>query len=213
MAYELIAPCEEEEEETIPQVTVATDIWAFGMTALEVRSSSLSHFWARSNACLTDQIFTGELPFFHLKYDTAVILSVMSGGRPKHETYPAIGYGIWTMLEQCWNTEPAQRPSMEDLSVFFGVMLSKPLSGSTDCFMTADELGALPLVANNRPRRTILTSRDPNGGFESLSDRNLTHPAKSQRTCRWPSCNAGFGSFCEHPDHEVFHHEIRKPRR
>jgi serine/threonine protein kinase len=37
MAYELIAPSDEEEEEVIPQVTVATDIWAFGMTVLEVR--------------------------------------------------------------------------------------------------------------------------------------------------------------------------------
>jgi serine/threonine protein kinase len=40
MAYELVAPPEEgEEEEHIPQVSAATDIWAFGMTALEVRSS------------------------------------------------------------------------------------------------------------------------------------------------------------------------------
>jgi hypothetical protein len=42
MAYELIAPSDEEEEERIPQVTVATDIWAFGMTVLEV-FSSLNH--------------------------------------------------------------------------------------------------------------------------------------------------------------------------
>jgi serine/threonine protein kinase len=50
MAYELIAPCEEEEE-SVPRVTVATDIWAFGMTVLEVGSSLPFHhrsdaFWA-----------------------------------------------------------------------------------------------------------------------------------------------------------------------
>ncbi|KIM82575.1 hypothetical protein PILCRDRAFT_7939 [Piloderma croceum F 1598] len=98
MAYELVAPCDEEEE-CIPQVTVATDIWAFGMTTLEILS--------------------GELPFFQLKYDTAVILSVMRGGRPKRETYPTISHTIWTMLEQCWHADPSRRPSMEILSVFF----------------------------------------------------------------------------------------------
>ena len=42
MAYELITPSNEGEEETIPQVTAATDVWAFGMTVLEVRFSAFS---------------------------------------------------------------------------------------------------------------------------------------------------------------------------
>jgi hypothetical protein len=42
MAYELIAPSDDEEEVCVPRVTLATDIWAFGMTALEV-GSSVSH--------------------------------------------------------------------------------------------------------------------------------------------------------------------------
>jgi serine/threonine protein kinase len=115
MAYELIAPSEEEEEETIPRVTIATDIWAFGMTALEV-----SQRYRTSHGGLTHlvriQIITGKLPFFNIKYDTAVILSVMRGNRPKHETYPAISHSIWSILERCWHADPTQRPSMEHLS-------------------------------------------------------------------------------------------------
>ena len=42
MAYELITPSNGEEEETIPQITAATDVWAFGMTILEVRFSAFS---------------------------------------------------------------------------------------------------------------------------------------------------------------------------
>ena len=42
MAYELITPSNGEEEETIPQITAATDVWAFGMTILEVRFAALS---------------------------------------------------------------------------------------------------------------------------------------------------------------------------
>ena len=35
MAYELVE-LSDEEEESVPQVTMASDIWAFGMTVLEV---------------------------------------------------------------------------------------------------------------------------------------------------------------------------------
>jgi serine/threonine protein kinase len=35
MAYELIAP-EEEDEDCPPQLTTATDVWAFAMTVIEV---------------------------------------------------------------------------------------------------------------------------------------------------------------------------------
>ena len=115
MAYELIAP-QEEEEETIPQLTIATDIWAFGMTALEVRSIVLCFVPHLTHVGNVIQIITGKLPFCHLKYDTAVMLSVMRGGRPKQETYPAISRGIWSMLERCWHADPTQRPSMESLA-------------------------------------------------------------------------------------------------
>ena len=44
MAYELIVPPdnyeEDEEEEYVPQPTIASDVWAFAMTALEVNPHS-----------------------------------------------------------------------------------------------------------------------------------------------------------------------------
>ena len=45
MAPELFEICEEdtEEEESIPRVTMETDVWAFAMTVTEVRLSPLSH--------------------------------------------------------------------------------------------------------------------------------------------------------------------------
>jgi serine/threonine protein kinase len=36
-AYELIAPCKD--EAFVPRVTLASDVWAFGMTVMEVRHS------------------------------------------------------------------------------------------------------------------------------------------------------------------------------
>jgi len=40
MAYELIAPREgdDNEEEYMPPLTTATDVWAFAMTVIEVRN-------------------------------------------------------------------------------------------------------------------------------------------------------------------------------
>lgn len=94
MAYELVE-LSEEEEEIVPQVTVQSDVWAFGMTVLE--------------------ILTGRLPFFHLKYDLAVIRCVVRGGRPRHDKYPDISGDIWLIVEQCWHGDPLQRPSMGSL--------------------------------------------------------------------------------------------------
>jgi len=96
MAPELLAP----RGESIPQVSVASDVWAFGMTVLE--------------------ILTGRLPFFQLKYQLAVIHFVAGGGRPTQERYPEINDNIWSVLERCWHTDPIRRPSVESLALSLG---------------------------------------------------------------------------------------------
>lgn len=80
MAYELIAPCYDDEE-CIPQVTVSTDIWAFGMTALEVGSPLPFHHrsdtcWAlisdieRGVTILSTQVRHGCYSFRHERWPT-----------------------------------------------------------------------------------------------------------------------------------------------
>ena len=39
MAPELYSICDEENEDTIPRVTVATDVWGYAMTIIEVSVS------------------------------------------------------------------------------------------------------------------------------------------------------------------------------
>jgi len=99
MAPELIEVCVGEEDQSIPQVTEATDVWAFAMTVIE--------------------IVTESMPFSHLKRDGSVIHYVMTGGRPKREHCRQINDEIWMMLERCWDIDPNQRPSMATLSTFF----------------------------------------------------------------------------------------------
>ncbi|KIM74466.1 hypothetical protein PILCRDRAFT_32124, partial [Piloderma croceum F 1598] len=79
-------------DECAPRVTMATDVWAFAMTVVEV--------------------FTGAIPFSHIKSDASVIMFILSGGRPKQERCPQINDEIWEMLEKCWDVVPQRRPSM-----------------------------------------------------------------------------------------------------
>jgi len=101
MAPELFEICEEdtEEEESIPRVTMETDVWAFAMTVTEV--------------------FTESVPFSYIKGDASVIHHVASGGRPKREHCLQVDEEIWTTLESCWDVEPTRRPSMATLSNSF----------------------------------------------------------------------------------------------
>jgi len=78
--------------------TKATDVWSFGMTVVE--------------------IFTGRVPFFHLRNDAKVVVAIMAGDRPKREDCPTIKADIWRMIERCWAYDPNQRPSMANVSHF-----------------------------------------------------------------------------------------------
>jgi serine/threonine protein kinase len=118
MACELIAY--ELRGEIVPRVTAASDVWAFGLTVLEVESF-LPYPASYSNAYSTPtQILTGRLPFWQLRAALSVSHFVTKGGRPTHEVYPKISNYHWLMLEKCWHTDPAQRPSMQSLALSLG---------------------------------------------------------------------------------------------
>jgi len=99
IAGELMVDGPNENRDWISRITMATDVWSFAMTVIE--------------------IFTGSIPFSHIKNDANVILSVTSGGRPKRELCPQINDDIWVILEMCWSADPSRRPPMTTLSQFF----------------------------------------------------------------------------------------------
>jgi hypothetical protein len=59
------------------------------------------------------------MPFYWLRGDAAVILSVVHGSRPSHQYYPEVSHSVWKLLEGCWDGCPARRPSMSSLCVSF----------------------------------------------------------------------------------------------
>ncbi|CAE7073902.1 unnamed protein product [Rhizoctonia solani] len=75
--------------------TTRTDVYALGMTMLE--------------------IFTGDVPYPELRQDFAVMNAVAQGILPprpaKYLTADELGNCVWKLMSDCWSREPHERPS------------------------------------------------------------------------------------------------------
>lgn len=96
---------------------MATDVWSFSMTVIEVCIFVIYSLFKLTVNRL--QILTESMPFSDIKRDANVIRYIMSGGRPRRETCLQIDDSVWAMLERCWDVAPDRRPSMVTLSQFF----------------------------------------------------------------------------------------------
>ncbi|KAG9124470.1 hypothetical protein FRC07_011528 [Ceratobasidium sp. 392] len=91
-------------------LTHGTDIWSWAMTSLEI---------------LTD------IPPFGVKTKGPKIIQLVAAGkRPKRADYPKIEQyacrdDLWNLFEECWNTDPAYRPSAEQVAGYLKSMLSQ----------------------------------------------------------------------------------------
>ncbi|KAG6818581.1 hypothetical protein H0H93_003796 [Arthromyces matolae] len=92
--------------------TIASDIYAFG--------------------CVCYEVFTGDIPFVGIKLDATVSFKVMSGLRPQRPSpgsLPWMTWGLtedlWMLMEQCWETNPARRPSSNDINKRLSATLIK----------------------------------------------------------------------------------------
>jgi len=91
MAPELLDPQDDADDMQDTTYTLETDVYALGMTILEV--------------------MTSKVPYSHRRYDTVVMLDVIRGVRPIRPAYPTIHDHIWNIITACWDTNPQQRPS------------------------------------------------------------------------------------------------------
>ncbi|KIM79277.1 hypothetical protein PILCRDRAFT_823532 [Piloderma croceum F 1598] len=71
--------------------TEASDIYAFGMTTLE--------------------IFTGKIPFSQKRNDSSVIFYVLGGGRPELPAFFKEKESLARLVQECWDQEPGRRPT------------------------------------------------------------------------------------------------------
>lgn len=87
------------ESESEATVTRETDVWSWGMTALEA--------------------MTAQPPYSHRRRDTQVMLDIIGGVLP---TRPRTGFlsradgdALWALMERCWKADPRERPSSSEV--------------------------------------------------------------------------------------------------
>ncbi|CUA73447.1 Tyrosine-protein kinase CSK [Rhizoctonia solani] len=84
------------EDETNVEKTRQSDVYALGMTLLE--------------------IVTGEAPYSEYRFDVGVMKAVVIGKLPKRPAALREGNrkdAFWNLLEQCWNPDQTARPSAQ----------------------------------------------------------------------------------------------------
>ncbi|EIN12108.1 hypothetical protein PUNSTDRAFT_62220, partial [Punctularia strigosozonata HHB-11173 SS5] len=84
-------------DHTVESVTLTTktDVYGYGMALWE--------------------IFDGRIPFHDVRIDYVVVLKVKDGVRPSRPTSArdlGLDDDLWELIETCWASDPAQRPSM-----------------------------------------------------------------------------------------------------
>ncbi|KAG1817929.1 kinase-like domain-containing protein [Suillus subaureus] len=92
MAPELMIP---ENPDTTPTPTMASDIWAAGMTGLEILS--------------------GKNPYVD-KTDSQLVSAMVANQLPNKAHYRLVRQGAWSAFEYCWKKNPSERPDAQRLS-------------------------------------------------------------------------------------------------
>ncbi|KAG2349257.1 kinase-like protein [Suillus weaverae] len=59
------------------------------------------------------QVLTNKAPYYYLLHDASIILCVAKSQTPSRSRYPELPEQYWQLIEQCWSTDPRERPSTE----------------------------------------------------------------------------------------------------
>ncbi|KAG1805173.1 kinase-like protein [Suillus subaureus] len=95
MAPELLEP--EQEDGSATRSSEQSDIFSFGGIML--------------------QVLTNKIPYYYLPNDAAIVLCIARSEQPSRARYPEIPEKYWTFMEQCWSTNPRDRPSTKGVDV------------------------------------------------------------------------------------------------
>jgi serine/threonine protein kinase len=113
--------------------TRSTDVYAFGMTILEViapLSRALLSFLTR-----TVQIYTRSPPFAGLRNDMQIIMAVSQGRRPERPKNSIhLENELWTLVTQCWESDPKERPDIRRATHKVGDWLHQSVNSDPTVF-------------------------------------------------------------------------------
>lgn len=98
-------------------ISPRTDVYSFGMTALEVRLHVSDLLEGIATKFITSlQLYTKHIPFSNWRHHTVVIHDIIQGVRPPRpsaEDCPALTDHMWMMMQSCWEQEPYERPNID----------------------------------------------------------------------------------------------------
>ncbi|KAG1791900.1 kinase-like domain-containing protein [Suillus plorans] len=94
MAPELL---EEREDGTPVRPSKQSDVFSFGGIML--------------------QVFTNQIPYYYLRYNHMIVLHIAKSETPSRTRYPELPEKYWPFIEQCWSTDPRDRPSTDEADV------------------------------------------------------------------------------------------------
>lgn len=117
--------------------TIKSDVYAYSMTCIEVRFCITVFNCALSKFSM--QVFTGNVPFAHLKRDVQVLKAILTDKcRPERPGDRSLAQrrGLtdhaWKLLEKCWNDDWRLRPHVTMVTTDLRSCASAELSLSSD---------------------------------------------------------------------------------
>lgn len=106
--------------------TPASDVFAFGMTCIEVRYSTIH---ARASTDST-QLVTGKAPLAEVPGDWAAMNQIMGGVRPRRPQVDIMTDQLWDLIKACWSSRPEFRPNMSSIIRSLGYMIVEQVNNN-----------------------------------------------------------------------------------
>ncbi|ESK94318.1 hypothetical protein Moror_8183 [Moniliophthora roreri MCA 2997] len=110
---------------------MAPELFKTGDESPHFKGSSKSSRDMYAYGCTVLEIITGKAPFPNL-LDPQVMLLVLSGKRPERPVDGWCPDNIWDVIERCWHTNPAHRPSAAVIHVFLEQLLASRQANDID---------------------------------------------------------------------------------
>ena len=116
-------------EDQYPPITTRSDVYAFGVVAMEVRITHhlIVAVLTTASTPHVPQVLTGLLPFPLRKNDHGVTVDILADQKPSHcASMICIGVPdahaseLCEMMDNCWSKDPASRPSMSSICQYLG---------------------------------------------------------------------------------------------
>ncbi|KAJ7584962.1 kinase-like domain-containing protein [Mycena floridula] len=118
-------------------------------------------------ACTILEVYTGQPPFSQHKFDPPVMYDVLAGRRPSRPL--ALPNDLWTLVESCWQHDPALRPSaqavMRDLRI-----------DSVDLSSTVSSVNPAPASV------ALLLPPGPKGSMDEKNNPKPTSPSSTMKS-------------------------------